>query len=98
MPWQQIDEAIFLGLGTEDKKVTAGGLVGWFGLISHRTGNEAALAIVANAGTARPTNGNIAGFRQLEEILIFCIPSNREAATCKRHLRPVTRGPCRGVN
>ena len=35
-------------------------------IILHRSGNQPAFAIVADARPARPTNGNVAGFRELE--------------------------------
>src|ERR1044072_2463753 len=98
MPASQIDDDAFLRLRTADQQVPGGSLIERFGSITHRTGNQAALAIVANARTARPTNGNVAGFRELEQILIFCIPSNSEAATRKRDLRPLARGSCRRMN
>src|SRR5689334_1960725 len=94
MQASQIDDYVLPRLRTTDQQVTGGRFIERFGPITHRTGNQAALAVMANASTARPTHWNIAGFRELEQILVFCIPPDRDAATCERDLRPLPRGSC----
>jgi len=47
---------------------------------------------MANAGPARPPYGDVAGLRQLEQTLVFFIPSDGEVATCERNLGPLARG------
>ena len=49
---------------------------------------------MANAGSARPPYGDVAGLRQLEQVLEFCIPSDSDAATRERNLGPLARGSC----
>ena len=49
---------------------------------------------MANTGSARPPYGDVAGLRQLEQTLVFFIPSDGEAATSERNLGPLARGSC----
>src|SRR5438093_8830877 len=49
---------------------------------------------MANAGPAPPPYGDIAGLSQLEQTLVFFIPSDGEVATCERDLGPQPHGSC----
>jgi hypothetical protein len=46
---------------------------------------------VADSSPTRPPDGDIAGLSQFKQVLVFCVPSDDEAATREGDLRPLAR-------
>ena len=57
-------------------------------LIGNVPGNQAALAVVADAAATRPPNGNVARFGELEKRLLRSTPAHRDAAAREGNQRP----------
>lgn len=71
--------------------MTCGGRIERIRPITHCAGNQSALAIVADSSPTRPPDGDIAGLSQIKQALVFCVPSDDEAATREGDLRPLAR-------
>ena len=86
----QVDNDLLPRLRTADQQSARARRVERVGSITHRAGNQPALAIVADARPARPPYRDVAGLRQLEQTLVFFIPSDGEATTkCERNPWPL---------
>src|SRR5271166_2386984 len=65
--------------------------IGWglkrFGPVAYRAGDQSTFARVADTRPARPSHGSIAGFRQLEQALVFRVPRDSKTTARKGDAR-----------
>src|SRR5579862_1892502 len=84
----QVDDDVCGRLRATNEEVAVGRLIERLRIVGHRARNQAALAVVANSAAARPTNGDVAGFGQLQKAAVGrCVPVGGDAAARKRHQR-----------
>jgi hypothetical protein len=67
----QINDDIADRLRAANEKVAAGRLFERLGSVDDCPGNQTALTVVTNPGTAGPKGGDVARFGQLQNALIF---------------------------
>src|SRR5262249_38169450 len=67
----QIDDDILDRLRAANEKVAGGRLFERFRSIDNCSGNQSALTVVTNAGSAGPKGGDVARFSQFQNALIF---------------------------
>ena len=90
----QIDNDVGSRLRAANQNVSIGRLFERLRFVGDRTRNQTAFTGVANTGSARPTDRDIAGFGQLQNALIGGpLPVCRDAAAGKRY-----KGASVGVN
>src|ERR1700722_12002070 len=68
-------------LGAADEHVPGSGHVQRLRIINNRSGNQTGHAGVTNSSPARPSDRNVARFRQFEQASEFRIPSGGNPAT-----------------
>jgi hypothetical protein len=61
-----VNDRVFPGMRAANQYVSGRRRFERLGIILHRSGNQAAFAVVANARPTRPTNRNVTGFREIE--------------------------------
>ena len=84
----EINDHVASGSRAADEQVAVGRAFERIGLIVDRSIHESGLAAMANPGATRPSDGNVAGFGELQQALILGMPMNREVAARKRYERP----------
>src|SRR6266568_4403963 len=77
----EVEDDVAIRLRAADEEVAFGGRVDWVGHVRDRSRDEAALARVTDPGPARPPDGHIARFCQLEQALVGRgVPTRCDAA------------------
>ena len=70
-------------LGTAYEHVPGSGLLQWLRVINNRSANQASDAGMTDPSAARPSDRNVARFRQFKQVSEFRIPSGGNPATRK---------------
>src|SRR4030095_14545528 len=97
-----IDDDIASRTGAADQDVPVRRRIEWIRLVLDYSRDQAALAVVTDAGATGPSDRNVTGFRQLEQALVLgWAPPNGETASCGGHqgsrpgrIRWLVRGAC----
>src|SRR5271165_3252531 len=82
-PDSEVYNYLFMRLAAANEDIAVGGRLKRFGPVAYRAGDQSTFAGVADARPARPSHGNIAGFRQLQQTLIFLVPRYDKTAARK---------------
>ena len=72
------------GLGTAYENVPRSGPLQWLRVISNRSANQTGHAGITDARPARPSDRNVARFRQFKQTAEFRIPSESYRSTSRR--------------
>ena len=91
-----VDDHVTLRPGAADQDISFCRWVERIRLIGDGPGDQSALAVVADAGAARPSDRHVTRFRQFKKALILRrTPTNGETAACEGHPWPYAGGACR---
>ena len=92
-PDSEVYNYLFMRLAAANEDIAVGGRLKRFGPVAYRAGDQSTFAGVADTRPARPSHGNIAGFRQLQQTLIFLVPRDDKTAARKQKGRRGERAP-----
>src|SRR5262249_39458285 len=87
----QIEHDIAVRLRAADQRTPHGWGFDWFGVVVEVAGNERRLAVVADAGAARPTDGYVARLGEFEQARVVVAPRNGEVAAGELDRRAASR-------
>src|SRR5260221_11016429 len=90
-----VDHHVPLRPGAADEDISLRRWIERIRLVADGPGDQSALAVVTDAGTARPPDGYVARFRQLEKTRVVLAPANGDTAPREGDDRPRARGPRR---
>ena len=76
----EIEDHVSGGPRAADEQAAGRGWVERLGVVAHRSRDEPALAVVADARAARPPDWHVAGFRELEQAPERWVPRDGEPA------------------
>src|SRR6185503_16471755 len=86
-----IDHDVALRARAADQDISLRRRIERIGLVGDGPGDQSALAVVTDAGAARPPDGHVARFRELEKALVLRTPASRDPTARERHQRPCAR-------
>src|SRR5262245_52840960 len=75
-----VDHHVALRPGAADQDISLRRWIERIGLVGDGPGDQSALAIVTDAGAARPPDGYVTRFCQLEKALVVQAPASGDAA------------------
>src|SRR5258706_10345968 len=90
-----VDHHVALRPGAADEDISLRRWIERIRLVADGPGDQSALAVVTDAGAARPPDGYVARFRQLEKTLVVLAPANGGTAAREGDERPCAGGPRR---
>ena len=88
----RVDHHVALRPGAADEDISFRRWIERVGLVGDGPGDQSALAVVADAGAARPPHGHVARFRELEEALVLRGASERRSRCVRRTPAALCRG------
>src|SRR4051812_48572201 len=84
----KIDHHVRTRATATDQDVSFSRSIQRLGLVRHGTGDQSALAVVTDAGTAGPPDGHITSLCKFEQALAVAAPRRGNPAACERYKRP----------
>src|SRR5438552_1191581 len=90
-----VDHHVALRSGAADEDISLRRWIERIGLVADGPGDQSALAVVTDAGAARPPDAYVTRFRQLEKTLVVLTPPNGDTAPREGDQWPCAGGPRR---
>src|SRR5215831_12406771 len=82
----QVDDDVATRLRAADEEVAVRRLIEWLGFVDDRARHQACLTGVTHTCPARPPDGDVARFGQLQDALVRrCVPVRSDAAARERY-------------
>ena len=88
----EIEDYIVLGQRATDERAAVGGRLYGIGVVGEVAGDQGRLTVVADAGSARPSDGHVARLGELEQTAVIAAPRHREVAARELDRGAVTSG------
>ena len=80
----QVEHDVARRLGAADQRASLGGGLDRVGAVAEVAGDDGGLAVVADAGAARPADRDVAGLGELEQAGVVVVPADGEVAAGER--------------
>jgi hypothetical protein len=92
-PVSKIKSDIYARLRAANQDISESRSLKWFRVVMNRSTDHACHACMADPGSARPSDRDVASFRQFEQTIESAIPFDGDPASCERNLGPRSRKP-----